>query len=152
MCHEDGTYHAGSSLTASWRISRIPLEEIQSLEISVLWYSEGKGDEDLHVHHFHRISENQVRRGARIGEQSIECVLPETPLSYHGKLINIRWCIRLRLYLANGREIVAEQPFYLVSAKTLAPCAAALTGEKPKAGSSGESTQREGSLASASRH
>jgi hypothetical protein len=122
LCNDEATYRAGSSLTATWRISRVPLHEIQSLEVSVLWHTEGKGDEDFHVHHFHRLSEAQVRRGGLAEEESIQCVLPPSPLSYHGQLISIRWCVRLRLYLANGREIVAEQPFYLVSPQMLGPC------------------------------
>ncbi len=27
--------------------------------------------------------------------------------------MKIRWCVRLRLFLKGGREISAEQPFYL---------------------------------------
>jgi hypothetical protein len=115
VCREDGSYRAGGTLTAKWRISRVPLDQVQGLEVSVLWHTEGKGDEDLHVHHFHRVVESQIRRVGLADEQSLHCVLPATPLSYHGKLISVRWCIRLRLFLASGREIVAEQPFYMVS-------------------------------------
>ena len=119
LCREDGLYEAGRTLTAKWRISRVPLDQVQGLEVSVMWHTEGKGDEDLHVHHFHRVVESQIRRVGLADEQSIHCVLPVTPLSYHGRLISVRWCIRLRLFLANGREIVAEQPFHLVSPGSL---------------------------------
>jgi hypothetical protein len=122
LCHEDGLYEAGAMLTAKWRISRVPLDEVQGLEVSVMWHTEGKGDEDLHVHHFHRVVENQIRRVGLADEQSTRCLLPATPLSYHGRLISVRWCIRLRLFLANGREIVAEQPFHLVSPNMISPC------------------------------
>lgn len=115
LCREDGRYQAGGNLAAKWRISRVPLDEIQGLEVSVLWHTEGKGDEDLHVHHFHRVNENQIRRVGLADQQSVHCVLPATPLSYHGKLISVRWCIRLRLFLSSGREIVTEQPFHLVA-------------------------------------
>ena len=115
LCHEDGLYCAGGELTARWRISRVPLDEVQGVEISVLWHTEGKGDEDLHVHHFQRLAEQQLRRIGLADEQVVHCVLPKTPLSYHGRLISLQWCVRLRLYLANGRDIVAEQPFHLVS-------------------------------------
>jgi hypothetical protein len=111
-------YEAGGKLTAKWRISRVPLDQLQGLEVSVLWHTEGKGDEDLHVHHFHRAVESQLRRVGIADEQSLSCVLPATPLSYHGQLISVRWCIRLRLFLVSGREIVAEHPFYLVSPGT----------------------------------
>ena len=115
LCREDGTYPAGGTLSVKWRISRVPLDEVQGLEVSVMWHTEGKGDEDLQVHHFHRVVESQIRRVGLADEQSIHCVLPVTPLSYHGRLISVRWCVRLRLFLASGREIVAEQPFHLVS-------------------------------------
>lgn len=115
LCREDGVYVAGGPLTAKWRISRVPLDELQGVEISIMWHTEGKGDEDLHVHHFYRVNENQIRRVGLADEQSVRCVLPETPLSYHGHLISIRWCVRLRMFLANGREIVAEHPFHVVS-------------------------------------
>lgn len=116
LCREDGVYEAGGQLTAKWRISRIPLEEVQGVEVSVLWHTEGKGDEDLHVHHFQRLVETQIRRSGLADQQSLRCDLPRTPLSYHGRLISVLWCIRLRLFLAGGREIVAEQPFHLVAA------------------------------------
>ena len=102
-------------LAARWRISRIPLERLLSLEMSVMWHTEGKGDEDLHVHHFQRLRDTQLRRAGMSDDQWLRCQLPATPLSYRGKLITIRWCIRLRLFMSNGREIVAEQPFYLVA-------------------------------------
>ncbi|TWU27095.1 hypothetical protein Pla52o_09550 [Novipirellula galeiformis] len=115
LCRDDATYEVGDALTARWRISRVPLEQLQGLEISVLWHTEGKGDEDLHVHHFHRLDENQLRQSGLIGSQSVSCKLPFTPLSYHGHLIRLRWCIRLRLFVAGARETVTEQPFHLVS-------------------------------------
>lgn len=115
LCNEEGIYEAGSSLTAKWRISRVPLDEVHSLETSVLWYTEGKGDEDLHVHHFHRLTDDQLRRAGLADEQSTHCTLPATPLSYQGQLISVRWCVRVRIFLADGREIVTEQPFHLVS-------------------------------------
>lgn len=115
LCREDGIYRAGGELTATWQVRRVPIEELQSIEVSVLWHTEGKGDEDLHVHHFHRIVESQIRRIGLSDEQSIHCVLPASPLSYHGHLITVRWCIRMRLFLNDGRKILAEQPFHLVA-------------------------------------
>ncbi|TWU43817.1 hypothetical protein Q31b_13490 [Novipirellula aureliae] len=117
MCREDGTYEAGEQLKAQWRISRISLEQLQGLEVSVLWHTEGKGDEDLHVHHFYRLDEAELQELGIDDAQAISCKLPLTPLSYHGHLIHLRWCIRLRLFVEGRREIVAEQPFYLVSCR-----------------------------------
>ncbi|NNE00805.1 MAG: hypothetical protein HKN47_26115 [Pirellulaceae bacterium] len=116
LCREDGTYAGNELLTVRWRVSRVALDQLQAIEVSVMWHTEGKGDEDLNVHHFHRLDENQIRRAGLADEQSLSCRLPVTPLSYHGRLISVRWCVRLRLYTAGGREIVAEQPFHLIAA------------------------------------
>ena len=136
LCREDGIYEAGGQLTAKWRISRVPLEKVQGVEVSVLWHTEGKGDEDLHVHHFHRWVETQIRRSGLADEQSLHCELPATPLSYHGRLIRVLWCIRLRLFVSGGREIVAEQPFHLVS-----PGSSPRIVEPFGAGDAGETTE-----------
>ena len=114
LCRDDGTYLGGETLSVRWQISRVPLEQVQSVEVSVLWHTEGKGDEDLTVHHFSRLDENQIRRVGLADEQSTSCRLPATPLSYHGRLISVRWCVRMRLFV-DGREIVAEQPFHMVA-------------------------------------
>ena len=119
LCRDHGTYAGGETLAVRWQISRIELGKLQAIEVSVLWHTEGKGDEDLHVHHFHRLDENQIRQLGLADEQSISCKLPATPLSYHGRLITVRWCVRLRLFLDDGREILTQQPFHLVARREL---------------------------------
>ncbi len=125
LCREDGVYEAGGELLAKWRIRRVSVDDIQSVEVSVMWHTEGKGDEDLHVHHFHRVGESQVRRRGLADQQSFRCRLPASPLSYHGHLIHLRWCLRLRLFLIDGREILAEQPFHLVAPGAYPVCGVA---------------------------
>ncbi|MCC9657637.1 hypothetical protein LOC70_17680 [Rhodopirellula sp. JC737] len=115
VCRDDGFYAAGSSLKAGWRISRIDWEELQSVELSVLWHTEGKGDEDLGVHYFQRYDRSDLQQIELTERQEINCTLPASPLSYQGHLLQIQWKIRVRVFLADGREIVAEQPFYLVA-------------------------------------
>ena len=103
LCREDSVYAAGSELTARWRLRRVAMDDIQSVEVSVLWHTQGKGDEDLHVHHFQRVTESEIRHRGLADEQSLRCQLPMSPLSYRGHLIQLRWCIRLRLFLTDGR-------------------------------------------------
>ena len=108
-------------LEFEYRLQRVSQEDVDRLEISVMWYTDGKGDTDFDVHHFQRLDENQIRRSGLADEHELTCELPATPLSYHGRLISVRWCIRMRLFLlnarefTNGREIVTEHPFYLVA-------------------------------------
>ena len=83
------------------------------MEVSVLWHTEGKGDEDLAVHDFRRLSaENgdpiDPRRPGRFST-----VLPNSPLSYRGVIVKIRWCVRVRVFLTRGREVVGELHFRL---------------------------------------
>lgn len=117
LCRDDATYTAGGYLRASWRVSRVKLEELSSVEVSVLWYTEGKGDEDLSVHYFRRYDAASLRELGITDSQPIHCRLPPSPLSYRGHLLKIQWGIRVRVFVEEGREAVAEHPFYLVARK-----------------------------------
>lgn len=116
LCRADGKYEAGHPLRASWRVGQTTIDEVVGLEVSVLWYTEGKGDEDLHVHHFVRWNDMQLQDLDLNAAHEIDCVLPLSPVSYEGTLIHIRWCVRVRLFRSAGRECVTQQPFYLVGA------------------------------------
>lgn len=129
LCREDGVYEGGRELEATWRVSRVTLDSLTAIEISVMWYTEGKGDMDLHVHHFERMEEGEIRRAGLADRQSLSCILPATPLSYHGRLIRVRWCVRMRLFLSSGREIVTDQPFYLVAPQSTKDGLARVVGE-----------------------
>lgn len=79
-----------------------------------MWFTEGKGDEDIHVHHFQRYSASHYPEGLTGQTQFLRTQLPVSPISYHGKLLRICWCLRLRLFIENGKEIVAQHPFVLL--------------------------------------
>jgi len=49
-------YRPGETLSGEFRLESLPPEEIKAVEISVLWHTEGKGDEDMAVHYFRRVS------------------------------------------------------------------------------------------------
>ena len=85
-------------------------EPPRAVEHSVLWFTEGKGEEDMGVHFFERV----VDRGrlppvAPSGQFS--CRLPRSPLSYEGVIVKIRWCIRVRFFFTGGRDYVSEHEF-----------------------------------------
>ena len=42
-----------------------------------------------------------------------ETVLPKSPVSYDGELIQIRWCVRVRAILRQGKQCCFEVPFRL---------------------------------------
>ncbi len=103
----------GEELEFEYCIQRVPAELIERLEVSVAWYTEGKGSEDIGVHFFQSVSGPELSQRALSEPRAVQTKLPANPLSYDGKLFRIRWCIRLRLFLNDGRKVCAEQPFYL---------------------------------------
>lgn len=83
-----------------------------AVEVSIVWYTEGKGDEDLAVHFFDRVQSagalGDFRRPHRYS-----VALPNSPLSYDGVIVKIRWCVRVRVFVGRGRDFVTEEPFRL---------------------------------------
>lgn len=113
----------GETLAGSYRLHGLSPHDVKAVEVSVLWHTDGKGDEDLAVHHFERVAADEdhsfdVRRPRRF-----KTVLPSSPLSYHGAIIRIQWCVRVRVYLTSGKEVLGERAFELggVPALRVAP-------------------------------
>lgn len=106
-------YQPGELLCGTYQINWPPHMEPIAVELSVLWHTEGQGDEDLAVHHFERLNPAEqpdvdLRRPRRFSVP-----LPPSPLSYQGVIVKIRWCVRVRAFLPRGKEIVGETPFQL---------------------------------------
>src|SRR5436190_19173698 len=62
----------------------------ESAELRLLWYTQGKGTQDLQV-----IDVANFDAPARSGDFEFEFTLPAGPHSYSGKLISIRWTLEL---------------------------------------------------------
>lgn len=114
-------YRAGEKLSGEYRLEGVDAAQIASVEISVLWHTEGKGDEDMAVHEFWRFSfdEGSAIDVARPGV--FTTTLPHSPLSYEGRLISLRWCVRVRAFLQRGRELVGQHIFRLGDVPAVAP-------------------------------
>ena len=126
-CRADGRYAPGETLECTWRVERVTAEILQGIEVSVLWYTEGKGDEDLAVHFFHRWSTARLQTMDLSVSQRFATRLPASPFSYDGVLFRIRWCARMRLFRSVGRDIVTEQPFIVQPLSVPAPIAPPFT-------------------------
>lgn len=103
----------GERLTGRYRLEGEDAPEIERLEVSVLWYTSGKGDEDLGVHFYEERRADSPNWFNSREWASFECTLPQTPQSYDGVLIKIHWCVRVRYYPIGGKQILGECPFQL---------------------------------------
>lgn len=82
----------------------------RAVEHSVLWYTEGKGEEDLGVHFFERVVD-PARLPPAVAGSAFEVTLPASPLSYEGVIVKVRWCVRVRIFFTGGRDFVSEHEF-----------------------------------------
>jgi hypothetical protein len=109
----DRRYEPGDWIAARYRIDGLgeePIEAIEAIEHSVLWYTEGKGEEDMGVHFFERVA---AGRGATAADGAVafRARLPASPLSYEGVIVKIRWCARVRIFFRTARDFVSEHVF-----------------------------------------
>lgn len=86
-------------------------DQVDAIEIRLIWYTEGKGTQDVTVFETYRCA---TRNG---GEEKFSFVLPAFPLSFSGQLVSLRWAVeavckpsnentRHELVIGpNGREI-----------------------------------------------
>ncbi len=106
----DRRYEPGAGLSVRYRIGGVAPVSVRAIEVSVAWYTEGKGEEDLFVHAFERIVERE-RLLAALAGGTFATTLPKSPLSYEGMIVKIRWCVRLRVFFVGGRDYVTEHVF-----------------------------------------
>lgn len=103
-------YEPQQHLSVRYRIEGIDGAVITAVERSVLWYTEGKGEEDLGIHLFERI-EDAPDLEAVVPDGTFLARLPTSPLSYEGVIVKVRWCVRVRLFFAGGKDFVSEHVF-----------------------------------------
>lgn len=109
----DRCYRPGDWIHYEYQIDACDADELRAVESSVIWYTEGKGDEDLAVHYFERREAGDVEDGDLRPLHRVRIRLPLSPLSYNGLIVKIRWCVRVRVFLTDGRDIFFDQPFQL---------------------------------------
>jgi hypothetical protein len=118
------SFAAGDELVCEYQIDAVDPADIQAVEFSVPWQTAGKGEDDLGVHFFERRLPADAENGDLRPMRRLRTRLPNSPLSYHGAILSIQWCARLRLFLRRGREFVVEQPFTLGCVPAVLPAVA----------------------------
>lgn len=106
-------YPPGGKLEFEYQLDAIEAADLQAVEASVLWYTEGKGDEDIGVHYFERREPADAEEGDLRPLRRLSIELPVSPLSYNGILVKIRWCTRVRIFTTDGRDTYFDQGFQL---------------------------------------
>jgi hypothetical protein len=112
LAGEQRVYQPGDTLSGHYRLLGVATRDVRAVELSVLWYTEGTGDEDLAVHFFDRFDPS-MRSGEISQPQYFGTQLPASPLSYAGQIVKIFWCVRVRLFLTQGKDVSIERSFQL---------------------------------------
>lgn len=105
-------YEPGDVLECRYRIVDAGDMQFNSLEASVLWYTEGKGEEDILVNRFERRVASSTR-DELLQEQVIRATLPNSPLSYEGVIVKILWSVRIKAFGPKGKTLVQDRRFRL---------------------------------------
>ena len=110
FCSAARQYEPLDSIQVRYDVDLPSGQVIRAVERSIVWYTEGKGEEDIGVHIFERLID---RATADAATGSFRGRLPASPLSYEGVIVKIRWCVRVRLFFDAGRDFVSEHVFEL---------------------------------------
>lgn len=113
LAGHDEPYRPGEAISGEYRIDAVRPHDVKAVELSVLWYTLGQGEEDLAVHYFERLAGEEGNAVDLRAPKRFSTLLPNSPLSYDGLLVKVCWCVRVRVFLPHGKEIVAEKPFQL---------------------------------------
>ena len=105
-------YQSGEEIHCQYQVDRVEPSQLQAVEASLLWYTEGKGEEDLGIHYFQRNIPTADEPDIRALQQ-FQTMLPGSPLSYEGIIIKIQWCARVRVFLQDGSTYTQDQAFLL---------------------------------------
>jgi hypothetical protein len=107
-------YQPGEALSGEFVIETLNPDDIKAVELSVVWHTEGKGEEDMGLHYFKRYARDEQPFDPRETVRFItDEKLPASPLSYDGMILKIRWCVRVRVFLPRGETVVHDEPFQL---------------------------------------
>jgi hypothetical protein len=110
-------YQPEEQLTGRFFLDEVWQPLVRAAELSALWYTAGKGEEDFAVHHFQRLTGDMSTSLDLRTPRKFDVALPRSPLSYDGAIVKVCWCVRLRLFLERGQEVVREEPFRLGSVR-----------------------------------
>ena len=114
--HPGNQFSPGEVLVCEYEVNISDHNTATAVESSVLWTTTGKGEEDFGVHFFERRPKSMLNARNLSRPHRISTVLPQSPLSYDGELIQIRWSVRLRVFV--GREQFTSEYYFQLGETT----------------------------------
>ena len=112
LTDEKRVYQPGDVLVGQYVIDNPGDQRVHAVEASVIWMTEGKGEEDIGVHFFDRQKGPFDARHLK-QPRKFSTVLPGSPFSYDGMMIRVRWAVRVRLFFEADSELTEELFFRL---------------------------------------
>lgn len=119
--HDPPVYRPSEVMRFDYQLDAIDEGDVSAVEASVLWQTEGKGDQDIGVHFFERRVPGDTEGEDVRALRTCYVALPKSPLSYHGQILQVRWLIRVRVFAKGGKEHFIERPFILSATATPSP-------------------------------
>jgi hypothetical protein len=108
-------FRPGQAISGRYRLNvSESMPEVLALEWSILWATEGTGDEDHGIHALALIKPEGFEGVAKPNQwRGFEAILPGSPLSYDGLLVKVVWRVRVRAVVGKDPEWCGEAPFQL---------------------------------------
>ena len=96
--HDPPAYRPGEVMRFDYQVDAIALDDLSAIELSLLWQTEGKGDQDFGIHFFERRVPSDADEEDLRALRTCYVPLPKSPLSYHGPILQVKWLVRLRVF------------------------------------------------------
>ena len=106
---DHGLVKPGDMVRGGFRLLTDDPVPVERVELSVLWYTDGKGDMDQGVIHHETLAKGETLSAQRAFPFKVQ--LPNEPWSYNGNLIKLHWVVRVRVYPAKGKPWAGEEEF-----------------------------------------
>ena len=107
------SFSPGQVFSCDYDVLVFPEQTVSAIESSVIWLTQGKGEEDIGVHFFERRNQMSLATDTFNHPQRLSTVLPLSPHSYDGKILKVHWSVRIRLFFVGGEELIHDHPFVL---------------------------------------
>lgn len=87
--------------SVEWSLAEAP----ESIEVRLLWYTEGRGSRDVGV-----VDRVRFENESSMGMREFNFSAPESPYSFEGKLITLKWVVEAAV---DPGDLLSQEPLLL---------------------------------------